>query len=251
MKQILTYVSPKNRFNAEHEMLVKIQIDNSIGLGWTPKNILLVTNFDYQYKDVTSIVISDDHYCKHHWTATKINVIIEALKRSLIDELTWYHDFDCYQLSPFREIESDMGDADVGLAQYGRMPRLCSASMFIKPGSLEFFEAVKKDSDYNRYNEEYSIMRICGYDEKTKSYPTKFNVKKIDITYALHRHNFNHVYARAKKPIMAAHFHPTSDKYDIFVKGNNRVKKGIIPKRLIKIFHEHGFNESISHRQDC
>ena len=243
MKQLLTYVSPDKEFNEEHKMLVKIQIDNSLSLGWKPEDILLLTNFPYEYNGVSSIVIGDEHYCTHHWTATKVYVIVEAFRRGLITELTWYHDFDCYQLSPFTEIEEDLGDADMGLAQYGRMPRLCSASMFIRPGAKSFFETVKKDSEHNKYNEEYSIMRMCLYKENTKSRPRRFNIRKIDISYALHRHNFNHVYVRAKKPIMAVHFHPTPDKYDIFVRGNNKANKVIIEDRLVKIFNKHGFKQ--------
>ena len=104
MKQLLTYVNPKKKFNNEHQMLVKIQIDNSISLGWNTDDILLLTNFDYEYNNVKSILVPDDLYCKHHWTTTKLHVIVEALERGLIDELTWYHDFDCYQISPFTDI---------------------------------------------------------------------------------------------------------------------------------------------------
>jgi hypothetical protein len=241
MRQLLTYISPKKEFNDEHKMLVKIQIDNSLSLGWKPEDILLVTNFPYKYNGVKSIVIGDENYCRECWTGTKVFVIEYALTHGLIDGLTWYHDFDCYQLSPFTDIETDMGDSDAGLAQYGRMPRLCSASMFFKPSAKDFFVTVKKDIISNKRNEEYSIMKICGYDEVARSYPKLFNVRKIDITYALHRHNFNHVYARAKKPIMAAHFHPTTDKYDIFVRGKNILNLQVIPDRLVKIFNQHGY----------
>ncbi len=241
MKQLLTYISPEKDFNQEHQMLVKIQIDNSLSLGWKPEDIILATNFDYEFHGVRSLVLGDDLYCQYMWTATKIFVIDYLLSHGKIEELTWYHDFDCYQLAPLTDIEVDMGDSDLGLAQYGRMPRLCSASMFFKPTAENFIAAVKKEIVDKKYNEEYAIMRICGYDEATHSYPTTFNVRKIDITYALHRHNFNHVYARAKKPIMAAHFHATPDKYDFFVRGNNRIGLKLIPDRLVEIFNKHGF----------
>jgi hypothetical protein len=241
MKNLLTYISPEHDFNTEHKMLVKIQIDNSLSLGWKPEDILLLTNFEYEYNGIRSIVIGDENYCMKPWTATKVFVINYALNNGLIDSLTWYHDFDYYQLNPFTEIEKDMEGCDLGLAQYGRMPRLCSASMFFRPEAVDFFKTVKKDVIDNEHNEEYSIMRICGYDEVAKSYPTKFNVRKIDITYTLHRHNFHHVYARAKKPIMATHFHPTPDKYDIFVRGKNVLGLRVIPDKLVEIFNEHGY----------
>jgi hypothetical protein len=202
-------------------------------LGWKKEDIMLVTNFPYEYNGVKSLVIGDENYCDYRWTATKIFAIDYLIKNNLIDGLVWYHDFDCYQLSPFTDIENDVGDADIALTNYGRMPRLASPSMFFKKTAKDFFEWVKKEVVDTKCNEEVAIMRAVALN--------KFNFRHLDITYALHRHNFNHVYMRAKKPIMAAHFHATPDKYDIFVKGQNKMNMVVIPDGLIKIFNQHGF----------
>ena len=112
-------------------MAAKIQIDNSLGLGWAREDILLVTNFPYEYNGVKALVIGGEHYCVHHWPATKIYVIVNLFDAGLIeDDLYWYHDFDCFQLAPLTE--PIIPDADFGLARYGRMPTLCSASFFFK-----------------------------------------------------------------------------------------------------------------------
>jgi len=84
IQQILTYISPNKSFNEEHQKLVKIQIDNSLSLGWQIKDILLITNFDYEYKGVKSIIIGDENYCSHFFPSTKIYVIDYLFKNNFI-----------------------------------------------------------------------------------------------------------------------------------------------------------------------
>lgn len=243
MKQVLCYVSPEKEFNDEHKMLAKIQIDNSLSLGWKPEDMILAMNFDYEYNEVKAIIVPDSLWFEPSWTAIKIMVLHHLMEKGLITELTWYHDFDCYQLNPFTYIEEDMQGAFLGLTNYGRMPRLCSASMFLNPDAGEFLSTLRQYIIDNNYNEEFAIMKVCKYHEASWTPPKSEGVRKLDITYALHRHNFNHVYPRAKKPIQAAHFHATPDKYDIFVRGINKANTVVIPERLISIFHQHGFDK--------
>jgi hypothetical protein len=237
MKQVLTYISPEEKFNEEHEQLVKIQIDNSLSLGWSAEDILLVTNFDYKYKGVESIITCGDLYCEHHWPATKIYAINDLFEmRSIINDLYWYHDFDCFQLVPFTDTDPQMGECDMGLSDYGRMLRLCSASIFFRNSSDDIFARLREYIDKNKIGEEEGIMRIINDDKILQK-----RVKKINISYAFHKFNLNSCYRKATKPIRAAHFHATPDKYDFFVNGNNRLKMKIIPDRLVKIFNDHGF----------
>lgn len=241
MRQILTYLSPTHDFNDEHKMAVKIQIDNSLRLGWEPKNIWLVTNFDYEYNGVKSLVIPDDNYASHFFPATKIYVIDylfreERIQANLHNNLYWYHDFDCFQLNPFDEGEPDLGTADIGVTNYGRVPRLCSASIFFKNTSGDLFRHMKEEIETKKKGEEREIMRLRTIDEY------KGRLKILNLTYALQKWNLWHSYCRSAKPIKAVHFHLTPDKYDFFVRANNRVKLSIIPEGLVEIFHKHNFN---------
>lgn len=238
MKNLLTYISPDKDFNDEHKMAAKIQIDNSLDLGWGKEDILLATNFEYEYNGVKSTIIGDENYCAFHWPATKIYAITRLFRDGLIKKgLYWYHDFDCFQLAPFADIESDIGSAEMGLTNYGRMPRLCSASIFFKETAGDIFEQLKELIDKKRINEEEGVAKLINSDASG----LKERVKKLNITYAFHKFNLWHCYNRANKPIKAAHFHLTPDKYDFYVKGNNPMKMPLIPERLIKIFNHHGF----------
>ena len=42
MKNLLIYTGPNKKFDAETVKFAKIQIDNSLDLGWKRENILLV-----------------------------------------------------------------------------------------------------------------------------------------------------------------------------------------------------------------
>ena len=91
MKNLLIYINPakdfvdsKDRTNIKE--LAKIQIDNSLDLGWAVEDIVFVTNFPYEYGGVKALVIDDDSlFCDISGTAygkaSKINVILYLLKK--------------------------------------------------------------------------------------------------------------------------------------------------------------------------
>jgi hypothetical protein len=242
MKNLLTHISPSKEFcNDEHKMAVKIQIDNSLELGWKKEDISLITNFDYEYNGVKSSVIGGENYCSitknRLWTATKIYVIDYLFKNNLIEnDLYWYHDFDCWQLNPLTDIETDMVGVDMGLTNYGRMPRLCSASMFFRNTAGDIFSKIKEEVNRVQRDEETVIASLINSDVDLKK-----RVKLLNTTYAFQKWNMHHSYHRSDKPIKAVHFHLTPDKYDFFVNGNNRTNLKIIPGRLIDIFNYNGF----------
>ena len=242
MKQLFTYISPDKKFNAEHQMAVKIQIDNSLRLGWKREDILLVTNFYYEHNGVKSIVIGDENYCDYFFFTTKIYVIVELFNLGMIEEneMYWYHDFDCFQLNEITEGELELERHDMGLSNYGRRERLCSASMFFKKGAEDIFRSLKEDTDRTKVNEEICIMRLINRNKDTLGK----RVKLLNTTYAFQKWNIKTCYPTTNKPIKAVHFHLTPDKYDFFVLGNNKLNLVIIPEELIKIFNKYGFNKN-------
>jgi len=240
MKNLLIYVSPEKEFNDDHKRLVKLQIDNSISLGWKIEDIVLVTNFEYEYRGVKSTVISDNAYCKFFYPTTKLYSIVELFEKVLIeDELYWYHDFDCYELNNIieEEVKEEMGDCVIGVSNYCQRPRLCSASMFFNNKAKNIFEWLKGECARDRINEERALMRAYyGKDESLSK-----QIKMVNTTYAFHKFNIVPTYKTTKKPIRVAHFHLTPDKYEFYVEGKNKLKMSLIPERLIKIFKTYGF----------
>ena len=154
MKNLLIYISPTGTFDNPRPdltsndagQLVKVQIENSLALGWKKEDLLLVTNFDYQYGEVKAIVLKDVEFFERKPQASKINAIIKMFEHGMIKdgEMYWFHDIDAYQLEPITEAEIDLSRANIALADYGgvkfrEVDRWNTASIFLKQVRKIFF----------------------------------------------------------------------------------------------------------------
>ena len=152
MKNLLIYVNPSKSFldyhwRDENKLLAKIQIDNSLALGWKKEDIILVTNFNYEYRGVKSMVVNDDLFCKVSYTATKIKVILHLFDKDIIgDDLYWFHDFDAFQLEKITEEELCLENAVFALTDYGKTTinefrdrRWSTGSIFFKKDAERIF----------------------------------------------------------------------------------------------------------------
>lgn len=263
MKQLLVYINPTKFFDAESKSLVKIQIDNSLDLGWKREDIILATNFPFEYNGVKALVLGDELYCDFYRMASKENAIIDLMERGVIKdgELYWIHDLDCYQCVPFSEDELDMEGVDLALTDYGSMTRWSTGSMFFKRSAEDIFRDLKTVEYYLHEGEEQSLMFLTeNYSpEVLKKYKVTKDtsklprirklsrIRKINNSYNLIWLNLDSVYRKAIKPIRCVHFHPwwtwkkpkIDRMLDFFMYGKNKLNLVLMPKRLIRIFHYH------------
>ena len=271
MKNLLIYINPRKDFDEKGKVTVKIQIDNSLDLGWEKDDILLVTNFPYQYGGVESIVISDDTYCTFDPLSTKTYTIPNLFEQTRIKkgEIYWAHDLDVFQnvVIPEAEIESEMGTADLGLTDKGRMPRWNGGSLFFKETARDIFGATKEIGYKYETTDEVALMvlatnnllwatepepeetigdRIVEANIPGMKHASK-RIKKINITYNFRMWNIRSTYPMAVKPIRAVHFNPLDTLIydgihvlDFFMYGKNKINVSLMSERLIKIFHKHG-----------
>lgn len=243
MKNLLIYISPDHKFLPEYEKLVRIQIDNSLELGWKKEDIMLVTNFPFEY-EVKSIVVGDENICPFYMYSGKINTFIDLYNKGLITETTWYHDFDAFQLEPFSEPNLD--GMDVGFTDYGRKRNWNGGSSFLTSRSKDIFEWMKelmykhpdktlidKTAAYHAYSDEVAIKSLTD----TNYNNINSRIKRMNITY-----NFNlnpitiaNCYDKALKPIRVVHTH--QDKLSKSAFGQD-----LINKRLITIFNKYGYS---------
>ena len=120
VKNILVYTSTNREFSEENQTLVKVQIDNSLSLGWLRKDILLYTNFPYEYNGVRATVVDDRLQFRFDKTGNKILVIHDLFKNNALRPgLYWYHDFDAFQNHKITEKELGLDGVDIGLTGYG------------------------------------------------------------------------------------------------------------------------------------
>ena len=85
MKNLLIYTGPAKAFSAEDAQLAKIQIDNSLNLGWKRENLLLITDFSWEYNGIKSLVVPDGLYYDFDANANKARVIVYMFKQKMID----------------------------------------------------------------------------------------------------------------------------------------------------------------------
>ncbi len=269
MKNLMIYVNPSKYFGDEEKTAIKIQIDNSLDMGWKREDIMLATNFDYEYNEIKSLVVEDDNYCPFHPPASKINVIIDLFKQGLIKkgEIYWYHGFAEYQLHNIAETELELDKADMLLPDFGRLPRWSSGSIFFKSSAEDIFKWIRDIVYKYKTEEEAALGILTGQNSRididgdeaiwAKGYTPKDipgienineRIKKANITYNFHSGNIRSNYPAALKPIRVARFHfkninpknPHPDQIGFFLHGKNKLGVQIVPKRLVKIFNRHG-----------
>lgn len=248
MKNILIYTGPNKKFDKEHSILVKIQIDNSFDLGWKKEDILLVTDFPIEYNGIKSQVVGDEIFYDFDKSSNKIPVIIHLINQGILEKgkLYWYHDFDVYQLEIINESQLGLTNFDLGLTPYGYKPQWNLGSIFFKTSAYDIFKLIhknileKRNSD-NRCDE-YALKRLMAQCAVKKD-----RYKDLNVTYNLTKRCIQTNYREAEKPLKVLHFHPwdkdammNDTALNIFMYGKNRLKTPLMNKRLINIFHYHG-----------
>jgi hypothetical protein len=230
MKNLLIYINPKDKkFSKEHDDLTKIQIDNALELGWRPEDILLVTNFPYEYRGIKSIIV-DDYSVFDQDRSTKIPAINELFKRDLIEdnEVYWFHDHDAFQLVPF-DIKLDK---DTSFSDHGAFSKVWNAgSFFFKKSSKDIFIDIWKIMSERNWNEQNSLTYI--WTNNINNINDRYVL--LDPSYNLGIYKIPENIKLSKLPIKVAHFHPHK-KHHI-----DRYRE-ILPERLLTIFNNYGIN---------
>lgn len=247
MKNLLIFVGPSKKFNKAQETLIRIQIDNSYDLGWKKEDIILVTDFEWQYNGVKAQVLKTDVYYQFDLAASKIPVIVYLLNQSLIEsgELYWSHDLDAYENFRIEESELALDNFDLGLTHYTYKPEWQCGSLFFKQTSKDIFELLDETTR--------SRPHLSRNNEKTLTWLIKHNAidpgryKRLNVTYNIMTKYLQTIYSLANKPLKVLHFLPSNKDQsmsatalEMFMYGKNRLKIPLMSDRLIRIFHQHG-----------
>ena len=260
MKKILSYINParsfKDGWGGETEKLIKVQIENSLNFGWDRKDIMLVTNFPYNYLGVKSFIVGDGDFCYVSPTATKINVILDLIRRKKIrnDEFYWHHDNDAFELEKITEdeVRAELGNEDLALTDYGvttinprRNLRWSTGTLFFKRSSEDIFKLIQKEVYKYEANEEICLLALLRSGRRPE---IRLRIKKINITYnfATRKRNVYETWKMTRKPLKVLHFHP-SDKRPVWKKydnmdvvlGKNKMNKVLLNKSLRRLFEKH------------
>lgn len=218
MKNLLIYISPDKKFNAENEVYVKIQIENSLDY-WKKEDLMLVTNFPHEYCGVKAVIVPFEKDVLRN----KFDVIVYLLENKIVNELTWFHDTEAWQLAPLNLMLNN----ELGLTDYGWSERWNGGSMFFDDRSLDIFKWLQNEASEKGIDDESALMNL------TRSNYNNINsrIQRLNITYNLGKRHRNENILIADKPVRVAHFHPYRE---------NLLKKfdSLLPEKLKKLMYE-------------
>src|SRR3989344_3123068 len=229
MKNLLIYTNPDKKFTPEYEDLTKVQIDNSLSLGWKRQDLLLVTNFDYEYQGIKSIVVGDYKVIDQN-RSTKIPAINQLFADGIIqDELYWFHDHDAFQLVPF-EVALEV---DAGFTDHGSYSNTWNAgSFFFKTGAQDIFIWIWEYMNLRGTNEQNALTYM--WQNNINEINSRY--KKMNSTYNVGIYRIAENVKNSELPIKVAHFHPHKKRHlDLY--------RNILPQRLTTIFNKYGLDK--------
>lgn len=205
---------------------LKIQIENSLELGWNPKDIWVVTNFPFSHMNIGSIQLPLNTDCL---TGSKMFAMRSLFRHGMVNDNIWIHDLDAWQTARF-----DFPDIkDVGLAEYS-LPKFNGGSMFYRPTAEDIVEDICKYLEDNKEaREEPTLDKLLRgkYKDRTTVVNSTFNVGCSAMAVR---------FDRAEKPIKVAHFHPCNRLgWDSHVRGRYGPEYVTVPDRLASLFMDH------------
>lgn len=228
MRQLLVFVDPAKKFNPTNEMLTKIQIDNSLELGWKPEDIVLATNFPWEYRGVKAYQVPDDCFYgkNNYYRSSKVPVINQLFKDGIINEMFWFRDNDAWQLEPITEEELEMGDNVIAITNHGWHSRWNAGSFFFTPGSKDIWLKCRETMDEMNYDEQFALEYLIN-----NKLIDKFKFLNLTYNFGIYYHVYT--WRKVQKPLKVAHFHPDKQRHV-------NLYTPLITDRFIKLLKRYG-----------
>ena len=147
MKQVIIYnqIGTDNHgggryIDDELKKFFHCQIDISLHLGYLPQDIILGTNFNFEYREVKSHILTD--ICEWSGFHNFWYGAIELMERGVLDEDFWLHDHDSW---PNRYFNFPDFQGEIAGCEYQGTTEWNCASIYCKSSSLETLKAASND----------------------------------------------------------------------------------------------------------
>jgi len=235
MKNVHIYniVSEKERYPKDILLnYLRAQIDNSLRLGWEERDIIIGTNFDFEYNGVKSIKTAD--ICSYNIFNNKWYGMRELVKEGVLEDEFWFHDQDSWQVEKF-EFPFFLGS--IGGCKYVFTDEWNTSSIFVNEGSLDVLDSIvnvmEEFKDYKTDSDENFISYIrkrTSINEHLSTLTNEYNVGKT---------KFESRYNNAILPVYICGFKPHLKEDCTVFEGNNDLKVNLIDNDLRKIFIDH------------
>lgn len=229
-----------NRYKKENiEILLKAQIENSLELGWNKEDIIILSNFDFQFMGVQSINISE-HMNNSCLTGSKMFGLRWFFNNNKIEDIIWVHDLDAWQNAKFDDYFFDLKGnrmkdiKDVACATYSNW-KYNGGSLFWRHRGQDIVEAITQkivENDENK--EEPTLNKIF----KSNEYKERISI--LNYTYNVGCSGFIPRFDRSIKPIKVCHFHPyNGTAWEIHALGRDDRNKIAISIRLERLLRKY------------
>ena len=177
------------------DTLLKAQIENSLELGWSVSDLIVITNFPFAYQGMHSVEAELNKFC---WTGSKMFAVKYAFEQLKVDDVIWARDLDLWQ-----DHWCDCPDfKDAGAACYSR-PKFNGGSVFWRPSAIDIINKIIESLIQEKANKEEPTL-----NHVFKSPEFADRVTTLNYTYNVGCSGYYERYTRSDKPIKACHFHP-------------------------------------------
>ncbi len=174
MKNLMIYFNPEMKFSTQAENLVNRQIENSLRLGWEQEDIILLTNFSYEYKMVKTKIVDPNLYCSSNNKVQKSNAIYTLLNQNMVkeNELWLYHDLDCFQLCPIDGSEINLQGGLVGFIEDDNS-KFDLNRIYFKKDSYKAFEWIRNRALRLHSNEAVALATLVAINYRNINFLLK------------------------------------------------------------------------------
>jgi len=240
VKNVIIYIKVEEASYKTHDKIVnylQAQIDNSLEFGWNPSDLIIITNFEFEYKNVKNIFPTN--LCDYNIWANKFYISKELLEKYFKDDI-WLHDYDVWQIDNFQFPK--FNGMFAGCLYDDSHPNWNGGSFFFTKNSLPLLTYIQEYYELNRhiiskmddgrgpkwFSDELVVSELRRIPEITNLFYT------LSPQYNLGMTLFNTRYKCATKPIKMIHVKLFDNKeYSKFIENSKELN--LIPIGLQKI----------------
>lgn len=208
----------------------RAQIDNSIKLGWEKEDIILGTNFEFEYNGVKSHMLTeicDWSGFNNFWFGA-----LELVKKGIIADKFWLHDHDSWQIAPMEF--PNFNGVIAGVEYVGTREWNCG-SIYFNENSLDILEYIVNTLTLNKQADVSSdeiIIAFLRQNSPLKDQMISINSRwNVGLTHAELR------LLNAIKPVIVLSFKP--DQKNIFETLEKKNLYSLLDKDFLHILNNH------------
>lgn len=215
MKQVMIYNQIRTTdhggqryIDDELRNFLQCQIDISLHLGWAIEDIILGTNFEFEYRGIKSHILTD--ICEWSGFHNFWYGAIELMERGILQEDFWLHDHDSW---PIRKFDFPEYSGEIAGCEYQGTQEWNCASIYCKQSSLQTLQYIKDALILNRevpMSSDEVMIAILRHNAN----PIQHRLTSIDTRYNVGVTHGSKRLAAATRPINVVSFNPATDGID-------------------------------------